>query len=65
MSAITLPWAHAKHAEFLASAAACRRDAARGGTLWHPRDQAVRTARLMVDAARNVRGIIRKMEGRL
>lgn len=64
MVALSLPWLHAQHAQCLASAAACRRDAAKGGTRWHTYEDALCSARLMIDAARNMRGIIRKMEAR-
>lgn len=60
MTALSLPWLHRKHAECLASAAASRRDAAKGGTIWHPYEIALVEARLMIDAARNIRGIIQK-----
>ena len=52
---LPLPALHALHARCLGNAAAARRDYARGGTIWHTRETALRTARTMLAAARNAR----------
>ena len=56
--ALSLPELHGLHARALGNAASARRDFARGGTIWHTRETALRTAINMLDAARNVRRII-------
>lgn len=54
---------HGYHARALANAAAARRDLARGGAIFNTKDMARRTARLMIDAARNVRVVIAQRKG--
>lgn len=60
MPLLTLPELHGFHARALANAAAARRDYAKGGTRMNPPELALLSARLMLDAARNVRNVIER-----
>lgn len=61
---LTLPGLHELHARQLTIAADCRRDYAKGGTIWHPAELALLEARSFLDAAKNVRNVIENRRGK-
>ena len=61
---LTINGLHGLHARTLTRAASCRRDYAKGGTIWHPAELALLEARSFLDAAKNVRNVIENRRGK-